>query len=601
MSHNGNLRQTDTANHTGTLNYQWAFSLIHYFSLHGVSQAVISPGSRSTPLALACEQHPDIETWMQIDERCAGFFALGLAQQRQAPVIVICTSGSALSNWFPAVVEASHSYTPLLLLSADRPAELQGCGANQTIEQSFLFGVHTRDFIALEAADESLIKNNYLKRIATQAYDKSVKRRPGPVHINIPFREPLLPKRFTAEELNRFIRRLSEQIIHSATAVVQASTASLSITSTTIQSLCRILETGNGFILCGRMTSQEQNGFSNRLKELADQLNCPILLDPLSNQRLTSSVGEKFIFNYDHFLKNYHLKNKDSAQSLSPNWIIRFGQFPVSNSLMVFLQQLDCETILISPTGDWLDPVHKANTLLHTTPERFCQQLSGVSIKANSPGWLKNWLNTERQSETLINQALVTETLFEGHVIACLLENVPDNSFLFSGNSMAIRDFDTFITHATASRKNLELYGNRGVSGIDGNLSTFFGHLISVKKRGVAVIGDLSFYHDMNGLLIAKKLAVEGYNATIILINNHGGGIFSFLPQQQLNDFDKLWKTDTDLDFQYSAKLYGMDYYRIHSLDELDKKLPTAFSHSGIQLVEVIIDEQTSVECHQQI
>lgn len=606
MSHNGKINQAETASHIGTLNYQWAFSLINYFSLYGVSQAVISPGSRSTPLALACEQHPNIETWVQIDERSAGFFALGLAQKKQSPVILICTSGSAVSNWFPAVVEANHSYTPLLLLSADRPAEMQNCGANQTIEQSFLFGTHVRDFIALEQADARLLKNNYLKRITTQAYGKSTKRRPGPVHINIPFQEPLLPKRFTAEELNGFIKHLSEQIIASATPAVHSSTASLSITDMTLKSLCSTLEAGNGFILCGRLTAQEQSHFVPRLAELAEKLNCPVLVDPLSNLRFHASDSDRLIYNYDHFLSNYHLRNRPGKPSLSPDWVIRFGQFPLSKNLMIFLQQLECETILVSPYGDWLDPIHKANTLLHTSPARLCQQLSDSFIKANPPSWLESWIKAEQQSEQSILQALETDSafegqVFEGQVIAALLKHIPDNSLLFSGNSMAIRDFDTFITHATAGDKDLVLYANRGVSGIDGNLSTFFGLLASEKKRGVAVIGDLSFYHDMNGLLISKNLAAMGYNATIIVMNNHGGGIFSFLPQQQLNEFDKLWKTDTDLDFQHSARLYGLKYCRINRLSELETQLKDAFSQPGMRLVEIIIDDKTSVECHNRI
>ena len=197
----------------GSLNYKWAFSLIHYFSLLGITEVVISPGSRSTPLALACEKHPAINTWIQIDERSAGFFALGLAQKTQQAVIVICTSGSAVANWFPAVVEANHSYIPLLLLSADRPAELHHCGANQTIAQQGIFSSHVRESLTLEDASEILLNNNYLQQISTQVYSQSMGQKPGPVHLNIPFREPLLPKRFTSDDLNRFIKQLGTRIL----------------------------------------------------------------------------------------------------------------------------------------------------------------------------------------------------------------------------------------------------------------------------------------------------------------------------------------------------------------------------------------------------
>ncbi|MCU7817336.1 MAG: 2-succinyl-5-enolpyruvyl-6-hydroxy-3-cyclohexene-1-carboxylic-acid synthase [gamma proteobacterium symbiont of Lucinoma myriamae] len=357
------MDQTQKPNSIGSINYQWAFSLINYFALQGVTQAVISPSSRSTPLALACEQHPDIHTWVQIDERSAGFFALGLAQQQQhhQPTMLICTSGSALANWFPAVVEANHSYTPLLLLSADRPAELQDCGANQTMDQSFLFGAHARDFIALEHVDEALLKSNYLKRIATQAYSKSLHQKPGPVHLNIPFREPLLPRRFTANDLNHFIRRLSQQTMDNATNIIQSSILTTSISQKSLELLKKTLKTGSGLIICGRLTRQELCDFSTLLPLLADKLNYPVLVDPLSNQRFTASRHSHFIYNYDHFLKQ---ALKQSAvhtdkNKFTPKWIIRFGQFPVSKTLLQYLDSLECHTILVSSYGDRLDPIHK--------------------------------------------------------------------------------------------------------------------------------------------------------------------------------------------------------------------------------------------------
>ncbi len=598
---------TQIKNSIGAVNYQWAFGLIHYFALQGVTQAVISPGSRSTPLALACEKHPDITTWIQIDERSAGFFALGLAQQEQSPVILICTSGSAVANWFPAVVEASHSYTPLLLLSADRPAELQNCGANQTIEQNFLFGSHVREFIALEHADEILLKSNYLKRITTQAYGKTLNQKPGPVHLNIPFREPLLPRRFTANELNHFIHRLSQQSIEASTPIIQSNVSSSSISQTRCDLLTQILNSGNGLIICGRLTHQENRGFEVILSRLAEKINCPVLIDPLSNLRLSVLPDAHFIYNYDHFLKKYHNDKKD----FTPSWIIRIGQFPVSKNLLQYLQQLDSHTILVSSFGDCLDPIHKANTILHTSPVRLCQQLLEVSIKPNNKKWLTSWQMSDQRSENKIHDTLdKCASLFEGHVISTLLKTIPDNSLLFSGSSMAIRDFDTFITRTIAHGKNISFHCNRGSSGIDGNLSTFLGLLSNqipsnkhpdITRYGVALLGDLSFYHDMNGLLISKQLNALGYNATIIIINNNGGGIFNYLPQHQLDDFDKLWKTETNLDFKHSARLYGLNYHRIENSKELETKLPAALSQSGIQIVEVIIDQQTSVECHKKI
>lgn len=584
----------------GSLNYKWAFSLIHYFSLLGVSEVVISPGSRSTPLALACEKHPAIKTWMQIDERSAGFFALGLAQKKHQAVILICTSGSAVANWFPAIVEANHSYTPLLLLSADRPIELHHCGANQTIEQQGIFSSHVRGSLTLEDASEILLNNHYLKQISTQIYSQAMGQKPGPVHLNIPLREPLLPKRFTSDNLNHFINQLGTQILDNIKKITQDKKINPSISSVRLELLSKVIGSGKGLIICGALNKQEQEGFSNRLSQLTHKLNCPVLIDPLSNLRFSSIDNSNYIYNYDHFLKQYHL----NSDSLKPDWIIRFGQFPVSKNLLLYLKSLNTHTILVSSYGDKLDPIHKANTEIHCLPATFCKQILATSITNKSDTHRSHWLALDKKSEAKIHHILNNSDntqLFEGHVINTMLESIPDHSLLFSANSMAIRDFDTFITQQSSQHKNVDFYANRGVSGIDGNISTFLGLLASHKKYAIAVVGDLTFYHDMNGLLICKKLATMGFNATIILINNSGGGIFNYLPQQQLDSFDKLWTTDTDLNFQYSAKLYGLNYTKIENRKELDEQLPAIFSLSGIQLVEVIINQKTSVECHKKI
>ncbi|MCP3849822.1 MAG: 2-succinyl-5-enolpyruvyl-6-hydroxy-3-cyclohexene-1-carboxylic-acid synthase [Gammaproteobacteria bacterium] len=579
-------------NSVGTYNYQWAFQLIDYFSQQGVTQAVISPGSRSTPLALACEKHPDITTWIQVDERSAGFFALGLAQKNQIPTILICTSGSAVANWYPAVVEANYSYTPLLLLSADRPAELQNCGANQTIDQSGLFSSHVRDSVALKAVNKTLLEGDYLKKMTIQAYDKAINTKPGPVHINIPFNEPLLPQGLSSDKLNQHINQLSQKEVQKKSNISSIKTIT-SIPGKTITQLEATLNKGNGLIVCGRLSHIEHQNFQVSLGHLAETLNCPVLLDPLSNCRLTKSTSSHYIYNYDHFLKNQF--------TLKPDWIIRIGQFPTSKSLLLYLDQIKCHTFLVSSFGDRLDPIHKVNTTINTLPMHFCQQVSQLKIKTNSSKWLKHWQDFEYNTDIKIQEALTNCTdLFEGHVIKTLLENIPDNSLLFSANSMAIRDLDTFITHSNAMDKNISLHCNRGSSGIDGNVSTFLGLLSQQNKPqyGVALLGDLTFYHDMNGLLICKQLNELGINASIIIINNNGGGIFNYLPQSELNEFDKLWNTPIHLDFQPTAKLYGLDYHRIDDLKTLQVQLPNIFTGSGIQIVEVIINQETSVECH---
>ena len=586
---------------TGTLNYQWAFSLIHYFSLQGIDQAVISPGSRSTPLALACEKHPAITARVDIDERSAGFFALGLSQSSQHPVLLICTSGTAVANWLPAVIEAAYSYTPLILLSADRPDELQHCGANQTIDQQFLFGSHVREFIQLEHPEQKLLQSTYLKKTVAHACTKSRHAKPGPVHINIPLREPLLPRRFTAADLNHFIDRIGQDILSDNTRTIHSVVDSGQLPQARLPQIQAILEKPHGLIICGRLSLNEQSELHTKLQQLAEKLNCPVLIDPLSGLRLTGSDSKHLLVNYDTFLDRSDLTN------MTPDWIIHFGQFPLSKKLLQYLQLSNCTRIMISSYGDTHDPLHhepmqKNRLKINCLPLTFCQTVIPLIKPVSRFDWLAQWQKAEQQAQIRITQALNNTELFEGHIIDSLLKQVPEQSLIFSGNSMAIRDFDTFIDMLHNSTKQLSLFANRGASGIDGNISTFAGLLAAnLKRYAVAVLGDLSFFHDMNGLLMIKQLQEQGYNGTIILINNNGGGIFNYLPPGQLNEFEKLWQTDTKLEFKHSAALYKLNYFQINSKAELDKQLAQTFSLQGFSLIEVIIDPQTSVKCHKLI
>lgn len=577
----------------GRLNLKWAHQLINQLALEGVHHVVISPGSRSTPLALACEKHSALKTWIQVDERCAGFFALGLAQHKDQPVILICTSGSAVANWLPAVVEASHSYTPLILLSADRPEELQNCGANQSMNQSQLFSDFVRLSINFQHASEELLSSQYPATMASQGLLKSCSiRRPGPVHFNIPIREPLLPA-------------LGDEVFNelsTTTGAVHTELKGLAAEPNThcrqqIEGLVKKIETGRGLIICGRLTYSEAHSLQQVLPLLGERFNCPIFLDPLSRLRLTHQHQRCEIINYDHFLRQQDCPEVD--------WIIRLGQFPVSKNLMLYLQASNSYSILVNSFSERLDPLDKTDLFLPMWAQQFCQYLLKSSNKKQAEQAVTaglNWYELEQQSEIKIQSLLdSSEQLFEGHVVNRVLAYIPDHSLLYSGNSMAIRDFDTFITHKSAAHKNLDFIANRGLSGIDGNVSSFLGYLADKKTYGVALMGDLTFYHDMNGLFACRQLQAQGIDACIIVINNSGGGIFNYLSQKNLDEFDKLWKTDMHLDFQHAAKLYGLGYTKIMAKSELNKALQHSFSSPGIQLLEIIVDDKYSVECHQKL
>jgi 2-succinyl-5-enolpyruvyl-6-hydroxy-3-cyclohexene-1-carboxylate synthase len=422
------------------------------------------------------------------------------------------------------------------------------------------------------------------------------------VHINIPIDEPLLPQCVNAVELNQLIDQLSQKILQS-THCIKLILPTLKIKQTSINKLVQLINSGQGLIICGRLTIDEQRQLPTLLAQLSKKINCPVLLDPLSNQRLKLHHPH-YSYNYHYFLNPDILSSEqNNTQKLKPDWIIQLGQFPVSKHLMNYLQPLDCTHILVSSYGDKLNPIATTYLLLHCVISSFCQQLINSPIKKNNEQWLTLWQKREQRAEKKIQQSLHTEVLFEGHIINAVLKYLPAQSLIFSGNSMAIRDFDTFITSHSATNQAIDFFANRGVSGIDGNISSFLGLLAasSLKTKAIAVLGDLSFYHDMNGLLISKMLATLGYNATIILINNSGGGIFNYLPQQQLDSFNKLWITDTGLDFQHSAKLYQLNYLRIENKTQFNDHFAHFFSQSGMQLIEIIIDQKTSVECHHNI
>lgn len=323
-----------------TLNLEWAFALVDGLAMQGVNKAVISPGSRSTPLVLACEQHPAIRTWVQIDERCAGFFALGLARCDLKPVILIATSGSAPCHWYPAVIEASEQCTPLILLSADRPPELQGWHANQATDQTHLFGRHVRtyDNPGLPRADTGALE--FIRMLGARAARVAQWPRPGPVHVNQPFSEPLVPDPSGIKAC-----KPSGQALHTAPPRLAPDPHQ-------IERVSGLLAGKPGIILCG--PARDRTGLATAVSELAKALRCPLLADPLSGLRFGDHLHSGILSHYDAFLRD-----PKTCGALRPAWVLRFGNPPVSKSLQAYLgNQPSRRTVLVAPDGDWPDPMH---------------------------------------------------------------------------------------------------------------------------------------------------------------------------------------------------------------------------------------------------
>lgn len=558
---------------TGTVNLHWAWTLVDALAAAGVAHAVISPGSRSTPLTLACEQHPGIRSWIQIDERCAGFFALGLARAEGRPVAVVCTSGSALAHWHPAVVEANHSAVPLLLLSADRPARLQDCGANQTIDQAHFFGRQVRAFHALPPADLAPERLAHLAAVGRRAVEQSLWPLPGPVHLNLPFEEPLVP----APAHTRVQRRPQPPRPLAQPRLLPDPDQ--------LRRIAGRIDGRPGWIVCG--PGEYGPGFADALTALAARLDCPVLADPLSGLRHGPHDRSRLLTRYDAWLR------REPAGRIVPQWVLRFGAMPVSKPLQEALRRQPAGLrVLVDAQGRWPDPLHQTDEMVRATPELFCTALAEAVGRPADARWRERLQGEEQRAERLMHEVLARQGLDEAAVVTALLQALPEGSLLFSSNSMPVRELDAF---SGSGPKPLRILANRGASGIDGNVSTLQGLAAAGGHAGVVagLLGDLAFYHDMNGLLAARAL-----DTLMVVLNNNGGGIFHYLPQSALAEFERSWRTPTDLDLAQVARLYGLDYQCVSAPERFPAALEAALGRSGPRLIEVRLDPQRSVAQH---
>jgi len=530
----------------GTLNFYWSQIMIAGFVAAGVSEAVISPGSRSTPLALALLRQAQLRCHVALDERSAAFFALGIAKASRRPVLVLATSGTAPANWLPAVIEASQSGVPLILISADRPPELQDCGANQTVNQIGLFSPHVRASYALGTPDQDF-DPDYLHRLAARACEQANWPHPGPVHINQPFREPLVPSTPTP------IASIPETIRVARPALLPARED--------IRDFSRRISGRPGVIVCGEMPATEAD--REAIAMLAARLNCPILAEPLSGLRFGRHDRSHLCVRYNHWLADPNFADRHPAE-----WVLRFGAFPVTRHLQNYVAGIRITHALVEAWPRWTDPTHRLTHLLRAEPAEFVAALLAEQITPVPDGWLQKF--REQEANAAENP--------EANHIDVLLAALPEGTSLFVGNSLAIRKVDT---HSGCSSKTIHFYGNRGASGIDGNISTALG-IAAAHGQVVALLGDLTCQHDLGGLALA-----QGRNAVIVVVNNAGGGIFDHLPQCNLPEFEQGWRTPQHISFEHAALTFGLGYGCAESNEELHNSLTTALLAGGPHLIEL--------------
>lgn len=563
--------------------YAYLNAFIDELARCGVQHAVVCPGSRSTPLAMILTEHPEIKLWMHLDERSAAFFALGLAKAQRKPVILLCTSGTAAANFMPAVVEAHYGRVPLIVLTADRPPELRDVGAPQTIDQLRLYGTHAKWFIEMALPEETASALRYARTVAARAVSESFDAPAGPVHLNFPLREPLVP--LPSKSPIADIARSGHQ------PYTRVERGKRTLDSSSMQALAsELVQIERGLIVCG---SQDDPDFPEAVTRLAAVLGYPILADPLSQVKCGPHLRDHVVDAYDAFLRD-----SDFVGQTAPEVVIRFGAVPTSKPLTQYLQKYpECRQFVVDGGGGWNDPALLVTDMIHADATLWCDEMSKKGKRQTISQWLEHWLQTDRQTRVAINTQIMSyDEWFEGSIFAELGTLLPDGATLYTSSSMPVRDMDTFLA---ASDRRIRFMANRGANGIDGVVSSALGASAGSEGSLVLVIGDIAFYHDMNGLLAAK---LHQLNATIILINNDGGGIFSFLPQADYPDhFEQLYGTPHGLDFRHAAEMYGAKYVVAENWNSFHETVTAGIQQGGLNIVEVQTDRQRNVVLHRAI
>jgi 2-succinyl-5-enolpyruvyl-6-hydroxy-3-cyclohexene-1-carboxylate synthase len=561
------------------VNTLWASVLVETLHRCGVNTAVVCPGSRSTPLTIAFANHPQIDAIPILDERSASFFALGRSKKTGLPTVLVCTSGTAGANFYPAVIEAQQSGVPLLILTADRPPELRHCHAGQTIDQVKLYGNFPNWQGELAIPETSLDMLCYLRQTIVQAWRRSLLPTPGVVHLNLPFREPLAPiqQHLSPAIETEFPRDFFRDFFAGITSHLPDSSNPLA--SNSISLPWNSWEGRSGIIIAGLAQPQDPEAYCQAIAFLAQQLSFPVLAEALSPLRNYAQLNPYLISTYDSILR------QATAPQLIPEVVIQVGELPTSKQLRTWLQDLDVTRWVIDARIENFDPLHGKSIHL----QRSIEQITGdLEVEHNQPSvYCQLWRTLEAVTRASIDQTLASlEQMYEGKAAWLISQTLPSGTPIFLANSMSVRNAEYFWQ---PNQQQLVPYFNRGANGIDGTLSTALG--MAYQDSGVLLTGDLAFLHDTNGLLIKQKF--QGH-LTIILINNNGGGIFEILPIVDFPDFEEYFATPQTVNLPQLCSAYGLDYVRITHWKQLTN-LTTNLPPTGIRVLEIICDRHQDV------
>ncbi len=541
-------------------------TLVDTWLQSGVRHAVISPGSRSTPMALALVARSDLDVHIFHDERSASFAAIGIGRATGRPAVVLCTSGTAAAEFHAAVVEAHQDEVPMIVITADRPPELRDVAAAQTIDQTRLFGPAVRLFADPGVPDGAV--SHTWRPLAHRAFSMAMGPRPGPVHLNLPFREPLVGEPGPLPAAREFLDFRGRSLLDGADLTVLATR----------------MDRHRGVIVAGR-------GSHLAILSLAADLGWPVLADQRSGIR---TPHPNVVGAFDEVLRHERF-GRDHV----PEIVLHVGA-PLSSKVTTqWLWAAPAFHVQIHATNAWIDPEHLIDCHVQVDPEQFANAMIGRMVGATNTPWLQRWRRAGNRALETIDKVLdahaePTEPQIARDVVAAM----PAGAALVVSSSMPIRDVEWYA----AARDGLEVHANRGANGIDGVVSTAVGVALANRTRSVGLlIGDVAFLHDSSGLL---GLAERGVNLTIVVVDNNGGGIFSFLPQRSTVDanlFERLWGTPHGVSIPGLAGLHGIPAWSIDTAADLLPAVRRAAETAGPTLLHVRTDRERNVQIHDDI
>jgi len=565
----------------GEANLRFARALVGELHLAGVAAAFVCPGSRSTPLALAIAEREGLPHSVHVDERSAAFQALGFAKASGRPVVLLCTSGTAGANFLPAVAEAHRSRVPLVVLTADRPPELRVWGAAQTMEQRTLYAGFTRWSEEAPCPSERSVAISYACALGRRAVLEATGPAPGPVHLNLPFREPLLPASI-------------EPAVQSVDATrprpfaLQDSEYPLPDLDGLAQEL-RGIE--RGVLVFGPDRWDPLLG--DAVYALATALDWPVLADPASSLRADGPQADSIIHGADLLLRDATV-----AAALAPQLIVRFGAQPTSAAISGWMaRHAAADVWLVDPANGFRDPQHRATRHLRANSRQFCRILSQAAAgpAVRETDWRSRWQHADRVARAGAVAACDMERRFlTPHLARAIWAGLPDGAALYAANSMVIRDVDAFADHRNAS---LRLLANRGVNGIDGMVSSALGAAAALGRPTVLWCGDLALLHDVSGLLAGT---MQGADLTIVVSNDDGGGIFEYLPAARTLPrpvFEQMFAVPHGLDLCSLARGLGWQAVRVESETAFSRELTQSLA-GGRRVIEVPVDRAANTSFH---